>query len=41
MKLYAYMILIYENMTKNSKNEGKSEFFDQKSDQMTYQNLIC
>ena len=41
MKLYAYMTLIFENVTKNSKNEGKREFFDQKSDQMAYQNLIC
>ena len=33
MKLYAYMTLIFENMIKNSKNEGKRWFFDQKSDQ--------
>ena len=33
MQLYAYMMLIFENMTKNSKNEEKFEFFDQKSDQ--------
>ena len=31
MKLYAYITLIFENMTKNPKNEGKSEFFDKKS----------
>ena len=32
MQLYAYMTLIFENMTKNSKNKGKNHFFHQKSD---------
>ena len=32
MQLYAYMTLIFENMTKNSKNKGKMQFFHQKSD---------
>ena len=33
MKLYAYMKLVYESMTKISKNEGRRKFFDQKFDQ--------
>ena len=33
MQLYAYLTLIFENMTKNSKNKGKKQFFDQKSDE--------
>ena len=44
MQLYAYMTLIFENMTKNPKNEGKIEFFDQKSDQNDIKNfhmMIC
>ena len=41
MQLYAHITFIFENMTKNSKNAGKREFFDQKFDQMAYQNLIC
>ena len=30
VKLYAYMIIISENMTKNSKNDGKMRFLEQK-----------
>ena len=30
VKLYAYITLIFENITKNSKNEGKVRFFEQK-----------
>ena len=44
MKLYANIALIFENMTKNSKNEGKIEFFDQKSNQNDIKNfhrMIC
>ena len=33
MQLYAYMTLIFENMTKNSKNIGKKQVFGQKSDE--------
>ena len=32
IQLYAYMTLIFENMTKKSKNKGKNHFFHQKSD---------
>ena len=44
MQLYAYVTLISENMIKNSKNEGKIEFFDQKSDKndiSKFDMLIC
>ena len=44
MKLYAYMTFIFENMIKNSKNEGKIWFFDQKFDQngiSKFDMLIC
>ena len=30
VQLYAYMTLISENMTQNTKNEGKMQFFKQK-----------
>ena len=33
IQLYAYMTLIFENMTKKSKNKGKSNSFHQKSDE--------
>ena len=44
MQLYAYMTLIFENMTKNSKNKGKKQFFDKKSDKndiSKFDMLIC
>ena len=30
VQLYAYMTLIPENMTQNTKNDGKMQFFKQK-----------
>ena len=44
MELYAYMTLIFENMIKNSKNKGKSNFFHQKSDEndiSKFEMVIC
>ena len=43
MQLYAYMTLIYENMTKNSKYEGKMRFLSKnvlkKHFKISYQDL--